>query len=366
MSPRVARTRKPKTKQVVMHYRRAEGSLCSGITLQDALASAMDSDLNGRAIREQARERLCPVDSGELFLNWYYDDDTDIACIMGDLTLFAEGETQPLLESGGFDRSFVEVRQKEAPPNTEYVDSILYWMIKDNHVFIIQTPNIRSDAFEAYVSWLICEKSKVVDPPADLLLVNKFDRQAIRGGLEEIREIIIGDTTPGARSITPGLPTEVLTAQSSQDLSQTQSIEHHDLLSQTTSGKGRLARALLSAVFVGQGKLDESNNLLDKVPDSAELTVAVHIGYKVKKSKDKTPMREIERNLRHMPDEFIKVKAKDGQSYANGKLRLQVSKPIELEGEWRDDKWVGSLLNRADVARVFVSAYTEMVGKEQI
>lgn len=357
--------REPKTKPVTIQYRLAdEFSWGTQMTLQDACEVALEQEIQGVTISSCAGLRLKEIDEGSLFINWYHKEE-GIDAIFGDLTLYSQDETKLLLDKGGFSRSHVEVEQRPAGKGLEYVDSIMYWMIKNNHVFLIQTPSIRSDKFENYLIWLISEKTPAVQSPASFMLLNKFDGSTVPGGLQEIDEIVLGSTLrsepPTAKS-----PEGLATVPPGQIPAQLQPTEVDivDVVNRTSEGMTDVLKNVLSALLGGPGRVE---SIMSNVPPEAQLKVSVHISYTDRKAKNKTPLRNFERELRHLPEGFMKLKAKDGLEYPDGQVKFHSKDDVRLVGVWSEDgKWVGSMLESKDVARAFVDAYNEMVVKGKI
>lgn len=68
----------------------------------------------------------------------------------------------------------------------------MFWMIKDDHAFVVQSMSLKSADLEDYLSWLLKTKSNTLNADDTVTLTSKFDIDDVGGELADIQEIVIG------------------------------------------------------------------------------------------------------------------------------------------------------------------------------
>ena len=134
----------------VLHYKRAT-FLHDGQDLQSLLAAA----LRRRQTVGDRMEELHPEERTKRFINSYR---SQMGMLFGNLLIYSPDRNQALLTVSP-DASELDVRQV-APPEiggqrTEFLQSILYFGVRDNHVVVLQSAALRARALEAYLNWLL-------------------------------------------------------------------------------------------------------------------------------------------------------------------------------------------------------------------
>lgn len=328
-------------KQVTIHYRRLEDitNSLSGRTLEDAVRAAMQTTLESGIIADHWKERtwlIPPAEEDTLLINNRHDSGD---CYFGDLTLYSRGHMQALLREEE-DSPVLDVEQQPAPEGQEYVHSIMYWMIKSNHAFIIQSQSLQTKNLEAYLTWFLKEKTTVMNTQGHVILQAKFDSADVGGDLEDIKEIIVGGAT---------------TRLSASDVNTYQATEREILgyqaVADTTRTGTDRAIEVLKAIMNNEADV---MSILNNIPDEANLEVSVHIGYKTRKrSISRAPMQQALRNL------------PEGEIQAIGKLGRLTGNDIRLTHPASILK-IGSLLDPEDALRALRSAYNHFVENGKI
>jgi len=168
------------------------------------------------------------------------------------------------------------VQQLKAPEQSEYVHSQMFWMIKDDHAFVVQSMSLKSADLEAYLSWLLKTKSNTLSTTDSVTLTSKFDIDDVGGELADIQEIVIGGvaTPPPVKFETdPAVP---------QTVEKISEITQHGQIDTGRTTGWATARKILAELLGGDANVA---SLMQSVPPDAELDVQVHIGFKTKKER---------------------------------------------------------------------------------
>lgn len=343
-------------KPVKIHYRRFDDSFMQdGRTLEDLIRAAMASKVDGTAIRSRFSSRLYVVADDNYFVNFFEDSAGSMALAFGDVLHFTNGYMQALFQKVG-DAEMVQVRQLPAPERDEYVHSQMFWMVKGNHVFVLQSQSLKTNDFEEYLSWLLRKQAKVLESDVPIVLGAKFDVGTIGGDIEDIQEIIIG----GVVSRVPD--SKEIAEKSNNMISEKESVvtQNNDI-NLGSRAKLDTARNVLVELFGSDAKVD---GFLKDIPEDADLKVHVHIGYQTRKKKiDRVALKHMEVGLRNLPDSQIQVRAKGQNIGADGSSRLHHVAHVDyLKVADRS----GTLLDPVDVQRAMVEAYSLFLNNGKI
>jgi hypothetical protein len=148
-------------KPVTIHYRKFNRAATVGQTLEELVRRAMESNVEGTTqIKERYLARLFTLNSDNYFINTYSDGSGTIPLVFGDILHFTKGHLQALCQTADDSASVVPVQQMKAPEQSEYVHSQMFWMLKGDHAFIIQSMSLRTIEFEQYLDWLLRRKRR--------------------------------------------------------------------------------------------------------------------------------------------------------------------------------------------------------------
>lgn len=320
-------------KPLTIHYRRLSdsGDAFGSKTLEQSIRDSMKHRVRGTAIKDSWHHRARPPSSAgddTLLMNEYHDNSE---AFFGDLTQYTSGHMQALLDQEK-DAATLNVEQKKAPKGKEYIHSIMYWLVKGNHLFAIQSVSLQAKHLEEYLTWLLRESS-VINRDANVVLAVKFDVGEIGGDLEDIKEIIVG----GEVHSTPPAPKE----------------RDSGTYQKTVTKKAwhEKAMAVLRAVMNDEADVQE---LLQDMPDEDSLQVDVRIGYKTRKRNYfHAPMQQA---LRNLPQGDIIARGKTGKLTGQD---IRLSYPVAV-------KLKGSLIDSEDAREKLSSAYTYFVENGKI
>jgi hypothetical protein len=349
-------------KPVTIHYRKFSRPIGISNTLEELIRSAMDTiDGNGHRIRDRYLSRTRKVGTDNFFINLFDDGSGGTPLVFGDVLHFTKGHLQALCRTANQNASMVPVQQMRAPAQSEYVHSQMFWMVKGDHAFVLQSQSLKTGEFEEYLDWLLKTCTSKLNANHSIILEARFDAQAIGGDLEDIKEIIIG-----------GIATSpALTVPDRSNLASEEFVEEERVVTQHghigTGGSTGFAGAhqILSVLLGGDAKVA---SLLSAVPEDAELNVQVHIGYATKRRNiNRTALKQLETGLRNLPDSQLQVKSKGANLASDGTIRLHHPVSIRLlRAQEGDSQIVGSLLDPTDVLRAMFEAYSTFVGNGKI
>jgi hypothetical protein len=324
---------------VTIHYRRLEDvtGAFGRQTLEAAIRKAMNHQLDGGKLAEHWKRRawVVPPSSEDTLLMNIHQDGGDY--YFGDLTHYTKGYLQTLLAEVA-DTPSLAVEQQPPPKGKEYVHSMMYWLVIRSHLLLIQSRSLGSKQLEEYLTWLLKDRTDAISPTGQVILQAKFDSTDVGGDLSDISEIIVGGRAVDASAIVAG-----------KDETSTQEIEQHKEIA-TRKSWGARARAILSAVMNNEADVNE---LLESVPEGANLDVSVHIGYKARKTISRAPMQHAFRNL------------PEGEITAIGPNGRQTGKDIRLSHSASILK-IGSLLDPEDAVRALREAHKFFIDNGKI
>jgi hypothetical protein len=342
-------------KSVTIHYRKFNRTAAVPRTLEDLVRGAMNSATgNGVQIINRYRERLHTINSDNYFINTYNDGAGITPLVFGDILHFTKGHLQALCDTANTDAASVPVQQMKAPLQSEYVHSQMFWMIKGDHAFVVQSMSLRTEHFEQYLEWLLKTKTTLLPNGQSIILDSRFDEALIGGDLSDIQEIIVGGTAAAP-----------VTKSSNETVEQVSEVTQHGQIDTGRATGWSTATAILRELLGGDANVE---SLMKSVPADAELNVQVHIGYKTKKRKiDRVALRQLETGLRNLPDNQLQVKSKGSTVSTDGTIRLHHQASIRLiksiDGE---SQIIGSLLDPTDVQRAMIEAYSNFVANGKI
>jgi hemin uptake protein HemP len=343
-------------KPVTIHYRRLVRTSAFGSdSLEVLIGRAMTTVIQGAPIRHRYLHRIQQVAESSFFMNVYYDSETEGATLaFGDILHYTQGHLQALIErSDDQTAASLPVKQMPAAQNREYVHSQMFWMVKGDHAFVVQSTSLTSETLENYLQWLLVERAKLLPEGTQIVLAAKFDADVLGGDLGDIKELIIG-----------GVASPDLTAAEPSAQTETDVTHHGGINTNATTVRGHLIE-VLKVLLGGQAEVD---SVMESVPPDAELRVDVHIGFETKRRKvNRTGLRQLETGLRNVPDSQLRVRSKQGTRGPDGSVRLHHDANVLLLKLTQAEKViVGSLVDPTDMLRAMYEAYRTFLNNGKI
>lgn len=346
-------------KQVKIHYRKfSRDATYPGQTLETMIRTAMSSNIGGATLKDRYTSRVQTVGNDNFFVNTYSDVASDGAgLVFGDVIHFTKGHLQALFKVGQENIPSAPVQQMPAPALSEYVHSQMFWMVKGDHVFVIQSVSLKTENFEMYLKWLLSTQTSNLPANLEIVLAAKFDQGLVGGDLDDIQEIVVGGVATHASEPLP--PNQPLGEEVTREVTSTGEVG-----ASRQTGWAQ-AREILKTLLGGDATV---NQFMLGVPADAELKVEVHIGYKTRKRQvSRAALRQLETGLRNLPDSQLQVKSKGSSKAADGSIRLHHDAGINLIKTLDGDiEIAGSLLDPTDVLRAMYEAYSVFIANGKI
>lgn len=313
-----------KTINKTIHYKRA--TVSGGADLQDLLTEILDPQ--GQAGKASKRKESVNADDGSFrVINHSREYNGVLFCQM---IYFEPGKSQAFITIDDDADSYTldaftndklneasdeETREKEKH-RKEFVDSLLYFGVFENHVVVLQSSALRSRELEAHLGWLIGTfgaESMVTVILSDQPSQDTYDRIA----RAPVKKISIGspvETQPQAsdeqESPKPVRPSDE---------------QHLDAKKVKFYPAGRAANILSAAI--GADWFDRFD--LEDDLDDANLQVSLEITYMRKTTKEgQRVLDNLAVSMRHMSDEDVTVELKGGGTLKGQDLKM--SGPISI------------------------------------
>lgn len=294
-----------------IHYRRIrrDNGQFPDSSLSAKIAEALKVQKNGTALGDSVQLRIAEVPRAEGYQRVLNDFHVGENYVFGDMCLFSPGQMQALLQLAN-DPTHVTldevmkawaIAERKAPDAHEYLHGIAYWMAIGDHFYQIQHVAMQTKASEEYLTWLLRDQSRVIDPSHYVELQAEFDRAQLGSDLGDVRSIEVGGLVP--ETIVPEVPPQ------SPQIIATDVETHKSLGEKVAAGWGK-AKGVLNELL---GEI-EADKLIAQMPPDAALEVTVNIGYRAKRRKfQKEFMKNLASGLRNAPDGELRVRGSDGE-----------------------------------------------------
>lgn len=227
--------------------------------------------------------------------------------LFGAMLIYSRGRNQPLVtEDDAADD--LEVEQLAPPASAsgarrDFVDSLLFFGIKGNHVVLLQSSGLRARQFETHLNWLLQTQTQTIGEDDRIELADHPSKSAIKEVLKS-----------PVKRVSVGIPLESRSAGSRQQT------KH---LSFKPEGVGfGVLRTLLGPDWLNKVKLDESL-------DESRLKVEVLVSYtRTTSTSGQELLNDIAVQLRHQEPEDVSIELKNGAKLTGDELK--VSGPVSV------------------------------------
>ncbi|HDT5475924.1 TPA: hypothetical protein QHK10_000989 [Klebsiella pneumoniae subsp. pneumoniae] len=330
----------------IVHYKKAV--IPSGASSLQSILLGIIGDGGSAENVLLRQEKTSPSDdnSGIRFLN---KSNTYKTILFGQLVLFEKDKSQSLLEISENVR-FYDINSitshdiiingdNAQDKKMEFVDSILYFGVLNNHVLIVQSTSLRSREFESHLNWLINSFTDLEDfvlllqdkpSEATMQKMEKSPAKSIRIGSLPITSEVKNDDAPSTPKTTGSVKT----------------------IKYRPTGKGG---SLLKA-FLGDNWADDIN-LKDSL-DDANLQVSLEITY-FRKTNDggQAVIDSIATSLRHIDGDDYSIKLQGGGEITGKEIKLSGNISVEYNNGIIDEndlflkmhKWLFSKLEAGEL-----------------
>jgi len=360
------------TKSKSIHYKNV--FITGDVNLQVSLQTAL-SKTGTAAKPSQRQQKVNGSDTAVIFVNQFGDSN---GMTFGQLVFLESGRQQPFItvddeaefysidalasekipdETKNAEGDTVTALDSEAvaKKRREFLESMLYFGVIDNHMIIMQSTALKSRELEAHLAWLLGDCTGVI--PANVMLVLK-DKPA-----ESVYKKM--QAAP-VKSIKLGAPltTEVYTDPSEpkkNDVVRTETEETH--ASKVRFVPHGMAASILKAALP-EGFLERLN--LEDSLDEANIHVALEITYLRKTTKiGQTVIDSVATSLRHTPESDVVINLHGGGKIKGDELKLSGSISVKYMDNGLVDesilyhemhKWLVSKISSTEVDSTLESA----------
>ena len=327
------------TKRVVIRYREFDDPVgaTNGATLETALREALNTRENNVPIgkRWAKRIRRDPSDQQEHMVANHVRDGGNY--VFGNLVAYTLGRDQAVLVENSSAQE-ADIQQLPAPAQKQFVNSMMFWMVTDNHVFVLRHGQLNPPDLEIYLRWLLAERTAVCNGTLQVILNETISIATAGIRQEDIKSVKIG----GQISAHP--PADEDQAATRRERRRVQ-----------RAGGIDFARKILNVIV---GNNDEAvERILRAVPDGVDLSVDVEIGFDTTKHKfSRDALKRVATATRNLPDSDIQLVTPSGV-ISGDQIRLTHTVAVPL---------VGSLLERDHVLAAMIEAYSRFVRSGKI
>lgn len=332
-------------KQKNLHYRRAhfvQGD--GGLTLQECLNQA----LNSRKIIRNRKEEL-GQQSGQIG-NWCRFINTHQATHgmeFGVLVFLEPGQNKLVIENHE-DEDQVNVSQIRPPKGKDFMESTLYYGIKDNHVIVLQTIGLMAKQLESHLFWLLGSTcAGILAKENGVFLDNYAPKESYQAVVENpVKSVnmhvpIVDDATPN---------TSIQT--------HSESTRSRATINSSSFNAGTRGLQVLKALL----PQDRYETLIDGDTISPETDIEVFVEVKKKRwskvsESSQDILNAVANTMRYVDSDGVTINLSDGTKLTGDKLTIKTSLSFDS---------VGGILDPTDVFRQMSNWLRELIKNEQI
>lgn len=295
-------------KRKQLHYRVAEFFAPPGRTLQQMLEEALRK-LNKIKDRKEAITESNSGDDWQRFINTHR---SGMGMEFGTLVMLAPGQNKLLIATDD-EKEEAELSHIFPPNDKEFLESIFYYGIKDNHILMIQSLSLRAKEFELYINWLLRTAGEIDND--NVVYINNF-------APKEIYEKIESNPIKSVRVGSPLCEDIVIDKENKTEF---------DTKKLSVRRKG-IGLDILR--FFSPHQIDEIANDLG---DTSNIEVFVEVTYKRQTDDDSQKvLNRITSALRHTSEEDIKIELKNGVTINGSQIKIKTFKSISAVGNQLD------------------------------
>ena len=320
-------------------------------TLQELLERLLKSE--EYSIVDNRKERINSTSEEIRFINSFVDEGNMLFC---QLVYIESGKQQTILdmEEGAKSYSLLpfnlnsESKESDKKRKKEFVNSILYLLVFNNHIVILKSKALTERDLENHIYWLLTERSEFVPTKSTLSLAiqpPKIVRKLTEK--EPVKKILIGTPLAGAY-----IPEDKKTEERISLGNLNKSISNTRSLKFTPSMGLDLLKQLIPSSILKDYKLEDSL-------DESNLRINLEITYDRKTSVEgQSFIDEIAHSIRNVYDDDVKIVLKNG-----GILR---GNQVKLSGEITVNMNEKGIIDETDLRKQMKDWLIQKIQEEEI
>lgn len=312
------------TTNKIIHYKRAV--ISGGGNLQEILNRIFDEA--SPAHKVGTRKEIINSDTNSFRVINHNRDYSGM--LFFQMIMFEPGRSQAFIELNDEATSYAldaftneslnraETSKEQIKFRKEFVDSLLYFGVYENHIVLIQASSLRARELEAHLGWLIASFGNVPVGTAIILQDQPSQETFDKIAAKPVRNIKLGTPISAQSEENANSPSgNVTLSEIDEDALSARKVKFHP------SGLGAdVIRAALGADWFNRLDLEEDL-------DEANLQVSLEITYMRKTTKvGQKILDNIATSLRHVEEADIKIELEGGGSIKGKDLKL--SGPISV------------------------------------
>ena len=156
-------------KRATVHYRKWDRDESTS-SLSDLIQRALETKRDGVRLADDWTLRVATAHRDPSQQRLINNVQMDRQGTFGCLCAYAESEMQAIIATHHQQahKKDVPLQDMRAPSIGDFLHGIAYWLIIDDHCYIVQHSRVRTMAFEEYLTWLLCDRTELIAAPVIL------------------------------------------------------------------------------------------------------------------------------------------------------------------------------------------------------
>lgn len=330
-----------------LHYKHAKLSQTSK-TLQNLLEEHLDND-KSQYFKVKNRQNFLTEDRKAVrFINSHNKyGGTLLLC---QLVQFESGLSQLTIEvdddAGAYPLNALnpkDIKKKNANTRAEFLDSVLYFGVLDNHVIVVSSQRLQSKELEAHLNWFLMNLTKSLSTM--VILSDQPTREAVsKFEKSHAKSVSLGSDVIYQPQVEDPEDKEIKLEE--KTVSEATSVSWHP----------RTLGAKIVDLLKQAGDIPDVD--FDDALDDSNLRMKIELSFNRKTTKKgQQTIDSVANSLRHFDKEDVKITLANGGVLQGDKLKL--TKGISLE-------FINGQINESDLYQAMISWLNEKVNSDEL
>lgn len=294
-----------------LFYKQAQFLQKTGLTLQVLLSRSIQklpiADRHELVNADGVTDKDIP--DGTQWYRFINTPRTYAGCYFGVLVLASPNFHRLVIDTAAAaGKEDLDVSKFPPPTGKQHMETPLYFVVRDNHVVLLQSQSVRSDKFEAHLNWLLRKAGQIDDEQHIELsdIIPEETQQKI--AKSPVKRISLG----GSFLNSPAVPVE----------------EKGDGVGKALKMATGMGIDILKSILPSEQYSSLNIEELTDMPE-VQVNLEIRVVGRKKVHTDNQVMRNIMDGLRHVPDaDFINVKLDGYGSMKGQELRVHEKKNV--------------------------------------